>query len=288
MKVLIIGGSGLLGMKLWEVCEEKNYDVYASFHQNPITRKNCFQMDITRKKDVFHVLRKVSPDWVVHTAAYTNVDDCEKNRNRAFDVNVKGTENVANAVEKIDAKLVYISTDYVFDGEKGFYKEDDLVNPVNYYGLTKLEGEKVVKNICRNFAIARTSVIYGGNKRNFVTWVIEHLAKGEQINIVTDQFVSPTFNVDLAEQLLGLIRNDERGVFHTAGRERISRYDFTMVVADVFGLDKDLINPVKMDDVHWLARRPLDSSLDVSKISEIKKPYIVKEAVRLLQEAIGR
>lgn len=288
MKVLIIGGSGLLGMKLREVFEENNYDVYASFHNNPIAGKNCFQMDITQKDDVFHVLEKASPDVVVHTAAYTNVDGCEKNRRQAFDVNVRGTENVASAVEKIGAKFVYISTDYVFDGEKGFYKEDDLANPVNYYGLTKLEGEEVVKKICSNFVIARTSVLYGSNKMNFVTWIIDQLEKGEQVNIVTDQYVSPTLNVDLAEQLMGLIEEDSSGVFHAAGGERISRYDFTMVVADVFGLDKGLISPVRMEDFNWLAKRPVDSSLDVSKISEIKKPYKVKEAVKLLQEDIGR
>ena len=287
MKVLITGGSGLLGVKLWEILEENDYEVYASFHKNPIDGKNCFQMDITQKDDVFHALKKVSPDVVVHTAAYTNVDSCEKSRKKAFDVNVKGTENVANAIEKIDARLVYISTDYVFDGDSGFYKENDSTNPVNYYGLTKLEGEESVKKICSSFAIARTSVIYGSNKRNFATWVIDQLKRGEQVNIVTDQYVSPTLNIDLAEQLLGLIEEDARGVFHTAGGERISRYDFTMVVADVFGLDKNLIGPAKMEDMSWYAKRPVDSSLDVSKISEIKKPYILKEAVRLLKEDIG-
>ncbi len=288
MKVLVIGGSGLLGTKLREVFEKNNYDVYASFHDNVVTGKNCFQMDITQKDDVFRVIKKVSPDVVVHTAAYTNVDGCEKNRRQAFDVNVNGTENVASAVEKIGATLIYISTDYVFDGEKGFYKEDDLANPVNYYGLTKLEGEEVVKKICSNFAIARASVLYGSNKINFVTWIIDQLEKGEQINIVTDQYVSPTLNIDLAEQLMCLIEEKSRGIFHTAGGERISRYDLTIVVADVFSLDKDLINPIKMEDFNWLAKRPIDSSLNVSKISEIKKPYIVKEAVKLLQEDIGR
>lgn len=287
MKVLVIGGSGLLGMKLREVFEKNNYEVYASFHDNPITGKNCFQMDITQKDDVFRVMKKVSPDIVVHTAAYSNVDGCEKNRKQAFDVNVKGTENVADAVEKIGVTLIYVSTDYIFDGEKGFYKEGDLVNPINYYGLTKLEGEEVVKKICSNFAITRTSVLYGSNKINFVTWIINQLEKGEQINIVTDQYVSPTLNIDFAEQLICLIEEKSRGIFHTAGRERISRYDFTIVVADVFGLDKGLINPIKMEDLNWLAKRPVDSSLNVSKISEIKKPYIVKEAVKLLQEDIG-
>ena len=287
MKILVIGGSGLLGNKLYQLLEESNYDVYSTFYKNPNYAKNCFQLDITSKDQVNHVLNKVSPDVVVQTAAYTNVDDCERNRDRAYDINVMGTKNIAIAANKLSAKLVYISTDYVFDGKKGLYIEDDPLNPINYYGLTKLEGEEIVKKICSNFIIARTSVIYGSNKINFVTWIIDQLKKGKQIDIVTDQYVSPTLNIDLAEQLLGLIEKDARGVYHTAGGERISRYDFSMAIADVFDLDKDLINPAKMEDFNWPAKRPVDSSLDLSKISEIKKPCIVKEGVKMLQEDLG-
>jgi len=182
---------------------------------------------------------------------------------------------------------MYISTDYVFNGEKGYYKEDDLPDPINYYGLTKLKGEDVVKKICNNFVIARTSVIYGVNKINFVLWVIDQLKKKKQVNIVKDQYVSPTLNIDLAEQILGLIEKDARGIFHTSGGERINRYYFTMIIADVFGLDKKLINPVRMKDMKWHAKRPADSSLDVSKISEIKKPHEIKKSIELLQEEIG-
>ena len=120
-----------------------------------------------------------------------------------------------------------------------------------------------------------------------VTWIIETLKIGEPASIVTDQFVSPTLNIDLAEQILGLINEDARGIFHTAGGQRISRYEFCRIIADVFGLDKILISPVKMKDMKWIAKRPVDSSLDVSKISGIKKPYIVKEALRMLQDDIG-
>lgn len=280
MKVLITGSSGTLGMKLKKVLKENDHDVYATFHQSPIEKEKSFQLDVILAEDVDRVLKKVSPDVVVHTAAYTNVDGCEKDRDTAFAVNAQGTRNLADSAEKMGAKFVYVSTDYVFDGEKGFYKENDAANPINYYGTTKLGGEEAVKKICSEFIIARTSVIYGANKKNFVTWVVDALEKGKHINIVTDQHVSPTLNTDLAEQLVALIEKDTKGVFHTAGGERISRYDFVNVIADLFGLDKNLINPVRMADINWIARRPMDSSLDVSKIAKFKKPCSVKESVR--------
>ncbi len=288
MKVLLIGCSGLLGKKLHSTLFENGFDVYASFHQNSISDKNCFPLDITQKDDVENVIKKIHPDVVVHAAAYSNVDDCETNKHAAFEINVQGTKNIAHVTEQINAKLVYISTDYVFDGKKGSYKEEDPTNPINYYGQTKLEGEDAVKSICSQYIICRTSVIYGANKSNFATWVIDQLKNGKTINIVTDQFVSPTLNSDLSEQIIALINNDVQGIFHTAGFERISRYDFCQIVADVFNLDGRLIHPISMNEMKWIAKRPVDSSLDVSKIAQIKKPYIVKKALKMLQDDIGR
>jgi len=288
MKVLLIGCSGLLGKKLHSTLSENGFNVYASFHQNSISDKNCFPLDITQKDDVENIIKTPHPDVVVHAAAYSNVDDCETNKHTAYDINVQGTKNIAHTTEQMNAKLVYISTDYVFDGKTGSYKEGDTTNPINYYGQTKLEGEDAVKSICSHYIICRTSVIYGANKSNFATWAIDQLKNGITINIVTDQFVSPTLNSDLSEQIIALINNDEQGIFHTAGFERISRYDFCGNVADVFDLDEKLINPISMNEMKWVAQRPVDSSLDVSKIAKIKKPYIVKEALRRLQDDIGR
>lgn len=288
MKVLITGSHGLLGMKLEEIFRENDYNVYGIDILNQIEKNNYFSLDITQKENIEVLFKKVPPDVVVHTAAYTNVDGCEKDKKSAFAVNVQGTRNLAGSAEEIGAKFVYVSTDYVFNGEKGRYKENDDTDPIDYYGVTKLEGEKSVEKICTNFIIARTSVIYGSNKKNFVTWVVDMLKRGKKINIVTDQYVSPTLNIDLAEQLVALIDKDAAGVFHTAGRDRISRYDFVKVIAEVFDLDESLVNPVRMDDMNWIAKRPRDSSLDISKISGIKKPYKVREAVRLLLKDMER
>lgn len=284
MKILITGGSSLLGQQLSETLEENNFDVFTSFYNNAIIKKNCFQMDITKKDEVLSVLKKISPNVVIHTAAYTNVDGCEKNKEFAFNVNVQGTVNIANAAEKLNSKFVYISTDYVFNGKQGRYKEDDETNPIDYYGVTKLKGEKYVRNICSNYVIARPSVIYGNEKKNFVTWVIDMLKNKKKINIVTDQFVSPTLNIDLSEQLLALLEKDITGVFHTAGGERISRYDFVKKITEVFNLKETFIKPITMEDLNWIAQRPKDSSLNISKISKLKKPYPIKKSLMILKE----
>ena len=288
MKVLVIGGSGLFGKKLRDVLEENNFDVYVTYNQTPPVKKDkSYKLDITQKKDLDFIFKKINPDLIVHSAAFTNVDECERNKYLAYIINARATTNIAESGKKIKSKLIYISTDYVFDGEKGFYQEDEKTGPINYYGITKLKGEKAVKIICNNFIIARTSVIFGNNIGNSATWMIDKIKKGREVNIVIDQYVSPTLNVDLAEQIVSLIEKDATGIFHTAGAERISRYDFAMVIADVFNLNKSLITPVKTVDMNWLALRPKDSSLNVTKISNLKKPFKVKKAVSLLKEEIS-
>jgi dTDP-4-dehydrorhamnose reductase len=287
-KILIIGGSGLLGFKLGVHLEQHHYDVHSTYHQALLgTPEKKYRLDITKKEDVEDLLKRVHPEIIIHTAAYTNVDACEENKAVAHAVNVDGTLNLINGNKNIGAKFVYISTDYVFDGNKGFYKENDERNPINYYGRTKLEGEILVEEHCDDFIIARTSVLYGSHKNNFILWLLEQLKQGKHVNIVDDQYVSPTLNLDLAEQLMKLVEQNASSVFHTAGGERISRYDFAVVVADVFGYDKHLINPVRMQDMKWLAPRPRDSSLDVSKLTPFKKPYKVKEAMNLLKAELG-
>lgn len=285
MRVLIIG-CGLLGTKLYEKLQQQKYDVFGTFYEHQIKDDHCFYLDITKLTDVSNVINKISPEIIVHTASLTNVDDCERYRGDASATNIKGTRNVVYAGEKLGIKLVYISTDYVFDGKQGLYKEADRTNPVNFYGLTKLEGERIVTELCSNFIIARTSVIYGNRKNNFATWLIDKLQKKEKVIIIDDQFVSPTLNDDLAEQLIALFDAKETGVFHTSGGEHISRYEFACTLADVFGLEKNLIIPGKMKDMTWLAQRPRDSSLDISKISKIKKPCDVEQALCLLRDEI--
>jgi dTDP-4-dehydrorhamnose reductase len=278
MKILVIG-EGLLGRRCLELYKTKHEVIGAYFTLPTDVDVPHFQLDITSKRDVTELFNKTKPDAVIHSAAFTNVDRGETEKETAYKVNVEGSRNVALASEKIKAKLVYISTDYVFDGKKGLYKETDPTSPLNYYGLTKLKGEEEVNSICTNYVIARTSVLYGKGRKNFATWILDELRKEKKVKIVKDQIVSPTLNTDLAIQLLTLIEEDKKGIFHTAGGERINRYDFAQKLAEVFHLNQELIQPVTSEELNWTAKRPSDSSLDTTKISRIKKPLKVEESL---------
>ena len=265
-KVLVTGASGLLGSKLVKALSE-GYEVIPT-HSTHSIHPGSVRMDIVDGDEVARVLSGVEPKLVVHAAAETNVDKCETNRELAWNVNAKGTRNIAEACAKMCVKLVYVSTDYVFDGEKGLYSEEDEAKPVNYYGVTKLKGEEFVRELCEDFIIARTSVLYGWHpsKVNFATWVIDSLRNSKGISVVEDHYDSPTLADNLAEIILRIVGMDLTGAYHVAGSERISRYDFAMKTAEVFGFDRSLITPVRMKDLKvWIAQRPRDSSLSVDK-----------------------
>ena len=265
-RVLVTGASGLLGCKLVKALSE-GYEVIPTHNTHPI-HPGSVRMDIVDGDEVARVLSEVKPKLVVHTAAETNVDKCETSRELAWSINAEGTRNVAEACGKKGVKLVYVSTDYVFDGEKGLYREEDEAKPVNYYGVTKLKGEEFVREFCEDFIIARTSVLYGwhSSRVNFATWVIDSLRNGKRISVVEDHYNSPTLADDLAEIILRIVGMDLAGAYHVAGSERISRYDFAMKIAEVFGFDRSLITPVRMKDLRvWIAQRPRDSSLSVDK-----------------------
>lgn len=286
--MLIIGGSGLLGQRLVDYFDKK-YSVVGTYHnRHPDVASTFVHMNITNKENILSCFEDICPDIVVLSAAFTNVDKCEIEKKMAYKVNVAGIKDVCKQIEKYNAKCVYVSTDYVFDGKKGNYVETDSVNPINFYGETKKEAEDIVSFICSDFLILRPSVIFGIEKPNFVTWVIDSLKKKQQINIVTDQFVSPTLNVDFGLQLDALLRADQQGVFHCSGGERINRFDFSCEIADVFNLEKQLINPISMDDLNWMAKRPIDSSLNVTKISDFQKPMPVRKALMVLKKEISK
>lgn len=287
MRLLITGGSGLLGTKLIDVFKDHGYEVFATFWRHQIKDDHLLSLDITSPQNVDHVLNTTAPDVVIHAAAYTNVDYCEKNREEALSVNVRGTKNIATSAEKIRAKVVYVSTDYVFDGEKGHYLETDETHPISVYGASKLKGEHIVQDCCHDCIVARPAVIYGASRSNFVTWVLSMLRQGEKINVIEDQYVSPTYNGDLAEQLMALIEKDATGVFHTAGGTRINRYELGCAIAQVFNLNDSLLQPVQMDKMNWSAKRPRDSSLDISKIAKYKKPYSIHESLHLFKKELG-
>lgn len=290
MKVLITGGSGLLGSMVAKAA--KGHEILTTYNRNRVdVDYPLVPMDITKNEQVEALIGDFMPDGVIHTAALTNVDYCEDHREEARQINEVGTANLARACQKAGAKMIYVSTDFVFDGEKagGMYTEEEEVHPIGYYGLSKLFGEKAVIKECPDHAIARVSVLYGWNiqnRPNFVTWVIETLGKGEQINIVTDQYSSPTLAGNAAEALVRILEKDKAGIFHCAGGERINRFDFTKKIAQVFELDEALINPITSENLEQKARRPRDSSLNINKIErELEIRMLkVKEGLKIMRK----
>jgi dTDP-4-dehydrorhamnose reductase len=286
-KLLVTGASGLLGNKI--VALTKNDYTVIPIHKTKPLHSNSLKLDITDAIEVLNLLGKLRPDAVVHTASETNVDKCEIEKEQAWKINVEGTRNIAEACQEVNAKLVYISTDYVFDGEKGLYDEEDNPNPINYYGLTKLEGEKQVIEHCKNYAILRTSVLYGCHpwKQNFATWAINQLKQGKEITVVDDHYNTPTLADNLAEMAVEVTKKDLQGLYHASGRERISRYEFAKQIAKTFNLSSDLIKPVKMSQLTaWIAKRPKDSSLNTDKIQkQLKtKPLNITEGLNKMKE----
>lgn len=266
MKFFITGGSGLLGERLAAIAND-DYELVLSHNSNPAD--NTVKCDITDKNEVEKTVIENRPDVIIHCAAMTDVDLCEDKTDLAYKINSEGTRNITKASEKTGAKIIYVSTDFVFDGEKGYYSEEDETNPLGIYAKSKYDGEIQVKKYSSNWAIARVSVLYGWHKKqNFTTWVINQLRNNNPINIVTDQINSPTYADNAAEAIFEIAKQDKTGIFHTAGNDRINRFDFTKKIAEAFNLDKDLINPTTSKQFVQKAPRPRDSSLNVNKIEK--------------------
>ena len=262
MKLLVTGVSGQVGSEVYNLSGHQNYGTY--FVHKPKNQKDTFlKMDIRDRLKIFDIVKKIKPDWIVHCAAATNVDWCETDKDQAWEMNVGGTKNLVDASKEVNSKFLYISTDYVFDGSRGNYKETDKTNPINFYGKTKLEGELHVKNL-ENYLIMRTSHVVSPKSDKFV-WILEKLKSG-RVEIAYDMISSPTLASELAEAILKSIKKELNGVYHSAGNECISRYDFAKKVAKVFDYEESEIKPIKMQDLDFIAKRPQNSSLDISKI----------------------
>jgi dTDP-4-dehydrorhamnose reductase len=285
--LLVTGASGLLGNRIVELA--KDDFAVISIHNTKSLHPNSIKLDLTNAIEVASLCNKLKPTVVIHAASETNVDKCETEKERAWKTNVEGTRNLAEACKKTDAKVIYVSTDYVFDGEKGRYTEKDEPNPINYYGFTKFEGEKQIISHCRNYVILRTSVLYGWHpwKQNFVTWIINTLKQNKEITVVEDHYNTPTLAHNLAEMIFETVQKDLRGLYHASGSQRISRYEFAQKIAKAFDLDSSLIKPIKMNQLKaWIAKRPRDSSLNTDKIQkQLKtKPLNITEGLNRMKD----
>ncbi len=266
-RILICGANGLLGQRLSAMLSTQNdIEVLStSVERSFVFDDRLFdytQLDITQRSDVKSLMSSFQPTIIINAAAATNVDWCETNREEAWKINVTAVENLVEASRKVGAQLVHVSTDYVFDGKSGPYDEEAKPNPISYYGKTKLAGENVIRGAEIPFTIIRTIVLYGSGinvKSNFALWIIENLSKGTKIRCVDDQLSNPTYVGDLALTILKACDLNRTGTYHVGGGEILSRYDFAIRVADIFGLDRQLIERIKTSDLHQAAPRPMMS-----------------------------
>ena len=283
------GASGLLGQKVAQLALEKGHEVYSTYKEHPTNSGNPIKLDLTNQDQVSKTISHLKPQVVIHAAAYTDVDGCEINQDLAWRVNAEATKHIAEASAKANSHIIYVSTDYVFDGEKGLYSEEDQPKPISHYGYTKLKGEDFIKEHAQEWCITRASVIYGWGqqyKLNFATWLINNLKQGKEVKVLVDQYVSPTLNTNLAEMLLEIAQRRITGILHTAGATRISRHEFALELARVFNLNKDLIKPAKTHEMSWKAKRPKDSSLNIGKANALlnTKPQKLNHALKMMKK----
>ncbi len=252
LKIAILGASGQLGQECVEFFRKK-HRVFS------FSRK---ELDVTDLNSVLRKIKEVSPDIIINTSAYTDVDMCEVYRERAFLVNALGARNVAISSEEVGAKLFHISTDYVFDGRKnGPYREYDVPNPINVYGKSKLLGEEMVSRHCRRFFILRVSWLYSVRGKNFVKTIIKLASERGELKVVDDQMGTPTFCGDVVRQIELLMETESYGVYHSSSQGSCTWYEFAKRILDLCGISAVVV-PVRSDEFPSKARRPENSVLD--------------------------
>lgn len=277
MKILITGANGLLGQKIVKQLLKRNVLFLATSNgtnRNSDCPNELYQtMDITNREEVFRIVQAFQPTHVIHTAAMTNVDACELNPQECRDVNVEGTKNVFDATRSIDAHFQLLSTDFVFDGLKGNYKEDDEVNPLSIYAQSKVDAEQLLlKEKYLNYSIVRTIIVYGTannlSRSNLFLWAKDALPKGEKMNVVDDQFRAPTWADDLAWGCIRICELNETGIYHLSGPETHSIFEIIEKIADFYGYDKQPLNKIASSTLNQPAKRPPKTGFDLTKARE--------------------
>ncbi|MFA5339143.1 MAG: NAD(P)-dependent oxidoreductase [Candidatus Omnitrophota bacterium] len=292
-RILITGGTGLLGKALIETNRIADIDaVYiGGYDMREGERVTYHKADICDKDAMRAVFDKVRPQVVIHTAGIASVDYCERNYPEARKSNVFGTRAMAELCAEYGAEMVFVSTNAVFDGKSAPYSEDDKPSPINKYGEMKLEGEKIVRESGLKFLIVRPILMYGWNNKNErsnpVTWLIQKLGRGEGVKMVNDVFENPLLNTSCAEIIWALIRSGKEGPYHIAGKDVLNRYEFALLVADIFGLSRALISPVSSAAFKDLAPRPSNTSYNTAKIErELDiRLLTVKEGLELMKKS---
>lgn len=274
MKILITGANGFLGATLCGQLLEEGHHVIATGKGEcrlPFTNDPMFQfasMDFTNPFSVHDVFNDFRPDAVVHSGANSKPDECELEQWNAYIINVEGTVNLLTNAAEQKSFFVFVSTDFVFDGEIGMYREEDPAEPVNYYGRTKLEAEELVGEYEYGWAIVRTVLVYGKpqtGRSNILTIVKDKLEKGETYNVVDDQVRTPTYVGDLAAGIVRILEQKAKGIFHLAGEDILTPYEMAIKAAEFLNLNKTLINRVTAATFTQPAKRPAKTGLNIDK-----------------------
>lgn len=272
-RILVTGGNGLLGQKVNQLFSRyQEMDVLttakATELADPSVSVGFHKLDITDRKAVVEIVKNFEPDIIINCAAMTHVDKCETDRQLCWSINVDGVKHLSDAARITDSKLIHISTDYIFDGKGGPYREDAKVNPISYYGKSKLASENIIISSGVDHVIFRTMVVFGVGKKvkaNFATWLEQELRLEKKVSIVTDQIGNATLADELAEAIYISVKKNISGIYHAAGRDILSRYDFAVRLAHFFGYNSNLITPILTKDLNQPAPRPLHSGLLVLK-----------------------
>ncbi len=299
MKFLITGSNGLLGQKIiYDLLHRTGQEIIAtSKGQNRISQKAGYlyePLDITDEKAVMQLVQHHQPDCIINTAAMTNVDACELDKEGCKKINIDAVSHLANAAEKVGAHFIHLSTDFVFDGLNGPYKEEDAPNPLSYYAWSKLESEKIVQESKVGWAILRTIIIYGvvddAERSNVVLWTKSSLEQHKQINVISDQIRSPTLAEDLADACINAGLKRANGIYHVSGKETMSILDIAYFVADFFKLDKSFINPVTTAELNQAAKRPLVTGFIIDKaIRDLDyQPHSLEEGLAIIEEQLRK
>lgn len=297
MKVLITGSNGLLGQKLVSLLyllpEVTLIATARGENRDEIYEDYIYEsMDITSEENVLAVFRKHKPDAVIHTAAMTHVDQCELNKEDCVDQNITAVKHIVKACKEVGAFIVHVSTDFIFDGTHGPLTEEETPNPVNYYGWTKWEAEKAVEASGLKWAIARTVLVYGVvqdmSRSNIVLWTKNNLEQKKEINVVNDQWRTPTLAEDLAKGCWLIVQKQATGIFNISGEEMISPYDLAHTVADVWKLDKGLIKQADSSTFTQPAMRPPKTGFIIDKAKKVLgyKPHTLIEGLELVKEQL--
>ncbi|WP_017733819.1 SDR family oxidoreductase [Nafulsella turpanensis] len=298
MKILVTGANGLLGQKLVKLLhQQQDVELLATsrgsgrFSEKGVAYAS---LDIENRENVQEVINRFKPHAIIHTAAMTNVDTCEQEREACWRANVTAVENLVEAAEAQQSFFVHLSTDFIFSGDSGPYSEEAEAAPVNHYGESKLAAEKVVQASKTPWAIVRTVLVYGitpgMSRSNIILWVKNGLESGKTLQIVDDQLRSPTLAEDLAEGCLLVAKNRAEGIWHISGKEMLTPYDMAIKTADFFQLDKSLINRTDSTQFTQPAKRPPKTGFIITKAVERLgyKPHSFEEGIALLAEQLNQ